>query len=141
MTQVNFFDIDHQPPEGLTYSVIVAYFNDNLILVKHQDRDTWEIPGGHIEMGESPDEAAARELKEETGATDFTINCIATYSVLKNGKVGFGRLFAARVTGVGEIGDSSEISEVIFSRGLPEDLTYPDIQPLLLARVEKYLRE
>jgi len=37
-----------------------------VLFVEHPQRG-WEIPGGHIEPGESPDEAMLRELHEETG--------------------------------------------------------------------------
>ena len=38
-----------------------------VLLVKPSYRDTWEIPGGGLEHGEFPFQAAAREVGEETG--------------------------------------------------------------------------
>lgn len=127
-------------PDGmLTYSVIAARAENEWIFVRHQLRDTWEIAGGHIEDGESASEAAARELKEETGALDFEIECVATYSVEKDGKTGYGRLFLAEVTSFGPVPDISEIAEVAFSDKLPVNLTYPDIQPVLFDKIKEYL--
>ncbi len=39
----------------------------NRVLLMANDRQEWELPGGRIEIGESPEEAVAREWREETG--------------------------------------------------------------------------
>ena len=41
-----------------------------LVLRGHEPQSgRWSIPGGHVEPGETPAEAAAREALEETGLT------------------------------------------------------------------------
>jgi 8-oxo-dGTP diphosphatase len=126
---------------SLTYSVIAAKYGDSWIFVRHRKRETWEIPGGHIEKNETPDQAANRELIEETGAVDFNIECVATYSVQKDGKKGYGRLYIADISKLGPVQDSSEIGELILAYSMPENLTYPDIQPQLFQRIIDHINK
>jgi 8-oxo-dGTP pyrophosphatase MutT (NUDIX family) len=51
----------------ITCSFVLAFSNDEIILTDLHARG-WDIPGGHIERGESAEEAVIRELYEETGA-------------------------------------------------------------------------
>lgn len=139
MTVVNFFSPEYDPGVKLTYSVISAYYIDKWMFVRHQKRTTYEIAGGHIEAGENSDEAASRELSEETGALKFNINRIATYSVKKNGATEWGRLYYADVHEKGSIPDISEIAEVVLLDHIPEHLTHPDIQPHLFKKTLEYL--
>lgn len=140
MTEVIFYGPLFTPDIRLTYSVIAAKYGDKWIYVRHHRRNTWEIPGGHIEENETSDDAAKRELMEETGAADFKIECVATYSVLKDGKRGFGRLYLADISKLGPVPDISEIAEIKILDSLPENLTHPDIQPHLFKKVITFLK-
>ncbi len=41
--------------------------NGKTLLIKHKKLGVWLNPGGHLEENETPEEAALREVKEETG--------------------------------------------------------------------------
>lgn len=49
-----------------TVAVFIAA-NGRVLLLYHRGLRKWLPPGGHIEPGETPDEAARREVREETG--------------------------------------------------------------------------
>ena len=138
-TEVRFFDAMYEPGVKLTYSVIPARFNDKWIFVRHHKRTSFEIAGGHIEEGESSLEAAVRELMEETGAIQFNLECIATYSVRKDGETGWGRLYLADVQELGPIPDISEIAEIVLLDTIPDHPTHPDIQPNLFRKTLEYI--
>lgn len=56
--------------ESLTRDFTVAVFvvhDDRVLLHFHEKLNRWLPPGGHIEPNELPDEAALREVLEETG--------------------------------------------------------------------------
>lgn len=42
---------------------------DKILLISTQGGRRWQLPKGHIEPGETPEQAAVREVMEETGVT------------------------------------------------------------------------
>lgn len=126
----------------LKFAVIISKSNGKWVFCKHRERNTYEIPGGHREEGESILECAKRELYEETGAVDFEITPICVYSVIgktrvnETGDESFGMLYYADITKF-EKELHSEIEKVELFDKLPEDWTYPLIQPLL---IKEYMR-
>lgn len=52
----------------LTATAFVFHKN-RVLLIHHRKLDRWLPPGGHIDINETPDEAAVREVFEETGVS------------------------------------------------------------------------
>ncbi len=60
-------------PGHFTASALVTNLaRTKVLLVHHAKYDIWVQPGGHIDMGENPWQAAQRELSEETGLSTFS---------------------------------------------------------------------
>jgi 8-oxo-dGTP diphosphatase len=106
------------------------------VFCKHKERSTYEVPGGHREEKETIYETAVRELKEETGAIDFTIKEIGVYSVIKNNIETFGMLYYAEIYSFNDT-LNSEMECILLLDNLPNNWTYPEIQPNLIKEYEK----
>lgn len=141
MLEVNFYE--YIPDELLKFAVIIARTKGKWIFCKHMDRETYEIPGGHREKGESIEAAAERELREETGAIDFTIRPVCVYGVRGQTRVSgasegetFGMLFTAEVeTLADEL--HSEIEKILITDELVDYWAYPLIQPKLIEEAKR----
>lgn len=123
----------------LRYAVIASRTSDGRwVFCRHRERDTWECPGGHIEPGESAEDAARRELWEETGAVSYRLTTVGIYGVSRDGKADYGMLYAATIDAFGPL-PPLEIAEARPFEQLPERWTYPQIQPILLSRAAQVL--
>ncbi|MFR5077421.1 MAG: GNAT family N-acetyltransferase [[Clostridium] innocuum] len=126
----------------LKFAVIAVWCRSGWLFVRHRERDTWELPGGHREAGESINACAQRELLEETGIADALLKRVCVYSVEgktrvnETGEECFGMLYHTEALAFKEL-PKSEIAEVRCMRALPEAWTYPAIQPLLFNMVVK----
>lgn len=124
----------------LKFAVIVSKSDGKWIFCKHKERDTYECPGGHREIGENIDDTARRELYEETGAIDYTIKPICVYSVTTTDDAKetetFGMLYFADIKSF-ENELHSEIEKIELFDNLPDKWTYPLIQPLLLKELQR----
>jgi len=138
--EVKFYD--NADDNLLKFAVIIARNNGKWVFCKHKERNTYEIPGGHREGGETIEETAKRELYEETGAIEYSFKPVCIYSVTgknrvnETGKETFGKLFYADIVKF-EHELHSEIEKIEIFDKLPEKWTYPDIQPIL---IKEFLR-
>jgi 8-oxo-dGTP diphosphatase len=136
MITVTFHAPDSIDPSKIKYAVVAAKYNGKWVFCRHKSRDTWEIPGGHRECGEKPDDTARRELWEETGAQRAKITAVCVYRFND-----YGMLYYAEIAELGQLPENSEIGEICLEDSLPNGLTYPHIQPFLFEKVHNWLQE
>ena len=123
---------------ALKYVVVCAWYKGQWLLSRHRERDTWETQGGHIEPGETPMQAAIRELYEESGVTDAQVIPVCDYCGFTDTRHANGVVFLAIVNAPGTLPDS-EMAEVRLFTELPDNLTYPNVSPYLYHEAAKKL--
>jgi 8-oxo-dGTP diphosphatase len=69
----------------------VVIHKDKILLVKRikdPQKETWAIPGGSVNLGETLQEAAEREIKEETGLTIKAKKPVHTFDLIERDERG-----------------------------------------------------
>ena len=115
------------------YVVMMSRYQGKIMLSRHKQRMTWELQGGHIEPGETPEQAAKRELFEESGAVSFDLIPLCDYCGEEPGKHNFGRgmVFRAEIRELAAIPES-EMAQIGLFDDFPSNLTYPKITAAIL---------
>ncbi|WP_195724456.1 NUDIX hydrolase [Paenibacillus monticola] len=128
--------LNNVPDNDLEFAVIFARYKNQWIISRQQYKNTWEVQGGHRELGENIEFTGARELYEESGAKQFRITPITDYSMIIHGGRSFGRLFYADVYVISELPGGHEIEEVRLVDTFPENMTYVQVHELLFMTIK-----
>ncbi len=72
--------VGHEPLIGLGATTLVFNDKKELLLNLRTDTDTWGIPGGSMELYETIEETAVRELKEEADISAYELELVTILS-------------------------------------------------------------
>ncbi|MCL6515426.1 NUDIX domain-containing protein [Alicyclobacillus sp.] len=137
-------DFRHAPGAVLVFPAVSGCS----LWVRHPARG-WEPPGGKLEPGETPEDAARREVWEETGATLRSLHWIAEYWVPDH--QAYKWVYAAVVEDWHARPPGGEIVDVLLMPGLPapdavrasahasfilKDAVYERVHPILLRHLQ-----
>lgn len=128
-------DVVHVAASGIVHNG-----KGEVLLEKRADNGWWGLPGGHVDVGESVEQAAIREILEETGIrvrirrlvgiySDPRYNVIGAYS---DGLIHFVLVIFECEYLSGEIEVSEESTEVAYfpARNLPVNTLLCDVQAI-----------
>ncbi len=99
--------------EKITLAGCVIFKDNSILLLKRIEKDWYELPGGKIESGETPEEAATRELKEELLIDVEIVRKLGENDFEYNGKMLGYVWFLAEIKDnqIPKIGEAEEFSE------------------------------
>ncbi len=127
--------IGHSPLIMCCAGVLILSPQEQILLQHRADNDSWGIPGGAMELGESLEDTARREVFEETGLTLGKLELLGVFSgkefyyLYPNGDEVFivDHIFISREFS-GELKISKESKDLSFfaPNNLPANIHQPD---------------
>jgi 8-oxo-dGTP diphosphatase len=116
--QVKFHEVPEHALGALpapVFAIILAHAVNGVVLVLNRVRRVWELPGGFIDPGETPRQAAIRELAEEAGCVAGDARWLGIVEV-DDSLTRFGALLSCEATQVPAQFSSSETLAIDFWR-------------------------
>jgi 8-oxo-dGTP pyrophosphatase MutT (NUDIX family) len=141
--------IGNQPLLMVGSTVLVLDTQNRLLMMKRSDGGYWGVPGGAMELGETTEETARRELLEETGLEVDEITLFGVFSGKElyhrypNGEEVYNVsivYIAYNVSGNVKLTDGEHYAFQYFNLAhLPENIS-PPIKPILKKLMKTYLQ-
>ena len=132
-----------------TVDIIIEYQNRGLVLIRRANPPSgWALPGGYVDYGESLEDAARREAREETGLEVTLLGQLHTYSDPRRDprQHNITTVFVASGRGTPRAADDARSLSIFAPEALPEPLAfdhariladYLKVRPDWLKKLEK----
>ena len=108
--------------------------NNQVLLVRHTYIDGWFLPGGGVKRGETLEQAARREVREEAGVEVQTLTFVGAYSNFVNWKNDHNIVFFSDQFTV----NGKHDKEIAEARFFPLDNLPADTEPGHRLRLDEY---
>lgn len=126
---------DQLPPLSAITSALALAFDGERILMTNLRQRGWDIPGGHLDPGETPEAAMRREVMEEAGALLTDVQLLGYQRIRLLGQVPDGYrypypdsyqiLYLARVAELATFAATQEASQrAFFAPAAAQELTW-----------------
>ena len=99
----------------------VAHQQNQILFCKWRDEEIWVLPGGRLESGETAEEAAHRELMEETGATLKNMEVLCYIHCFMYNLEYWGIAYLGEIETLSNPTDLNEVSEASLFSSFPEN--------------------
>ena len=136
--------MEYKNPEATVGALVFNSKGEMFLLKTHKWAGKYALPGGHIEFGESMEEAVKREVKEETNLDIYNVrffqaqDCIFPEDYHKENRHFIFLDFTAK-TGHTDVKLNEEAQDYIWVK--PEKALELNLEPYTLDLVRKYLEE